>query len=78
MWKSPFLSLGNVHHRKLIEEFYFVLDDEYDNKFQCSVYKDYDGKCADDYEHIVSRHFNQLVWAKTMMKTLMIATVGQI
>lgn len=64
MWKSPFLSLGNVHHRKLIEEFYFVLDDEYDNKFQCSVYKDYDGKCADDYEHIVSRHFNQLVWAK--------------
>ena len=63
VWKSPFLSLGNVHHRKLIEEFYFVLDDLNDNKFKCSVYKDYDSSYADDYELISSRHFNQLVWA---------------
>ncbi len=62
MWKSPFLSLGNVHHRKIIDEFYFVLDDLHDNNFNFSVYKDYDGQYSDNLECIVSRHFNQLVW----------------
>lgn len=62
MWKSPFLSLGNVHHRKIIDEFYFVLDDLHDNNFNFSVYKDYDSQYSDNYECIASRHFNQLVW----------------
>lgn len=64
MWKSPFLSLSNVHHRKMIDEFYFVLDDEQDNKFNFYVYKDYDGNCPDDRELIYSRNLNQLIWAK--------------
>ena len=63
LWKSPFLSLGNVHHRKIIDEFYFVLDDLHDNNFDFSVYKDYDSQYSDNLECIVSRHFNQLVWA---------------
>lgn len=63
-WKSPFLSLNNVHHRKIIDEFYFVLDDEHDNKFKFSVYKDYDGNCPEDKELIYSRNLNQLIWAK--------------
>lgn len=63
MWKSPFLSLGNVHHRKLIDEFYFVLDDLHDNNFNFSVYKDYDSGYSDNLECICARHFNQLVWA---------------
>lgn len=63
LWKSPFLSLGNVHHRKIIDEFYFVLDDLYDNNFQCCVYKDYDGEYKDDSELISSVHFNQMLWA---------------
>ncbi len=62
MWKSPFLSLGNVHHRKMIDEFYFVLDDACDNKFNFSVYKDYDGQYSDDKELIYSKHYEQLVW----------------
>lgn len=63
LWKSPFLSLSDVHHRKMIDEFYFILDDEYDNKFNFSVYKDYDGNCADDRELIYSRNLRQLIWA---------------
>ncbi len=63
MWKSPFLSLNDVHHRKLIEEFYFILDNSYDNKFNFSVYKDYDAYTKDDIELIYSDNFNLLVWA---------------
>ncbi|MBD5402141.1 hypothetical protein HDR58_05005 [bacterium] len=63
LWKSPFLSLGNVHHRKLIDEFYFVLDDLHDNNFDFSVYKDYDSNYSEGAECICSRHFNQLIWA---------------
>ena len=63
MWKSPFLSLGNVHHRKLIDEFYFILDNDYQNYFNFSVYKDYDNTYADDSELIYSKYYNQLTWA---------------
>ena len=64
MWKSPFLSFNKPHHRKIIDEFYFVLDDNADNKFNFSVYKDYDGNYYGDKELIFSRHYNQLLWAK--------------
>jgi len=63
MWKSPFLTLGNVLHRKIIDEFYFVLDDMNDNKFNFSIYKDYDSRYSDDTELIYSKQFNHLVWA---------------
>lgn len=63
MWKSPFLALSKVYHRKLIDEFYFVLDDELDNKFRFSVYKDYDGSCSDDREEIFSRNLEQFIWS---------------
>ena len=64
MWKSPFLALANVHHRKIIDEFYFVLDDDCDNKFRFSVYKDYDGNYSDDSEEIYSTNLEQLIWAE--------------
>lgn len=63
MWKSPFLSLGNVLHRKLVDEFYFVLDDILDNKFKFSLYKDYDSEYQDDKELIYSKHFSHFFWA---------------
>ena len=63
MWKSPFLSLGNVLHRKLIDEFYFVLDDIHDNKFKFSIYKDYDSEYKDDIELIYCKHFNHFMWS---------------
>ncbi len=62
MWKSPFLSLNNPHHRKMIDEFYFILDDERDNKFNFSVCKDYDGNFSDDKEVIYSTSYEQLIW----------------
>ncbi len=62
-WKSPFLSLNDVHHRKMIDEFYFILDDSHDNKFNFSVYKDYDSNYQDDAELIFSKHYDQLLWA---------------
>ena len=63
MWKSPFLALTNPHHRKMIDEFYFLLDTEYDNNFSFSVYKDYDSEYSDDFETIYSIHEDHLIWA---------------
>lgn len=63
MWKSPFLALSNPHHRKMIDEFYFLLDTEYDNNFNFSVYKDYDSEYSDDIEKIYSVHQDHLIWA---------------
>ena len=63
MWKSPFLAIGQAHHRKVIEEFYFVLDEAYDNNFDFLVYKDYDSQTSDDIEKIYSVHFDQMIWA---------------
>lgn len=63
MWKSPFLALSNAHHRKMIDEFYFLLDTEYDNNFNFSVYKDYDSEYSDDSENIFSIHQEHLIWA---------------
>lgn len=61
-WNSPFLSIGNANHRKIIDEFYFVLDNEYDNDFYFSVYKDYDSECPDDKEHITTIHREHFIW----------------
>lgn len=63
MWKSPFLSITSPHHRKMIDEFYFLLDTEYDNDFDFSVYKDYDSEFSDDVERIYAVHQEHLIWA---------------
>ena len=63
MWKSPFLAITTPHHRKIIDEFYFLLDTEYDNNFNFSVYKDYDSEFSDDAETIYSVHQDHLIWA---------------
>lgn len=63
MWKSPFLALGNVLHRKLVDEFYFVLDDIHDNKFKFSIFKDYDSEYQEDVELIYAKHFNHFMWS---------------
>lgn len=63
MWKSPFLALNSPHHRKIIDEFYFLLDTEYDNNFDFSVYKNYDSEYSDDEEQIASINISHLYWA---------------
>ena len=63
MWKSPFFAIGSAHHRKMIDEFYFILDESYDNHFDFSVYKDYDSEHSDDPETIYSIHFEHMIWA---------------
>ncbi|MBR1908468.1 hypothetical protein IJ818_05995 [bacterium] len=63
MWKSPFLSLGNPSVRKSIDEFYFILDETYENNFTFSVYKNFDSENKDDIEQIYSTNFNNLHWA---------------
>lgn len=63
MWKSPFLALKDAHHRKLIDEFYFVLDCEYDNNFNFSVYKNFDTEYPDDKEFISNINYEHLLWA---------------
>ena len=63
MWKSPFLAINSAHHRKMIDEFYFILDETYDNNFNFSVYKDYNSESADDIEKIYSSNFEHLIWA---------------
>ena len=63
LWKSPFLALSNAHHKKLIDEFYFILDEEFDNNFDFSVYKNYDSQNSSDEDKIYSVHFEHLLWA---------------
>lgn len=64
MWKSPFLALKDPHKRKLIDEFYLVLDNEYDNRFKFSVYKNFDSGYADDVENVYAINYEHLTWAK--------------
>ena len=63
MWKSPFFAIGSAHHRKVIDEFYFILDEAFDNNFDFIVYKDYDSQSPDDIEKIYSVHLEHMIWA---------------
>lgn len=63
LWKSPFFSLISPHHRKMIDEFYFLFDSEYDNNFKFSVYKDFDSSLPDDAEYLYSVYPEHLIWA---------------
>lgn len=62
MWKSPFLATGNSNVRKTIEEFYFILDESYDNNFNFSVCKDYDNVSKSDEDSIYSSNSQNLIW----------------
>lgn len=62
MWKSPFLSVGNPSQRKSIDEFYFILDESYENNFTFSVYKNFDSENRDDVEQVYSTNFENLHW----------------
>ena len=64
LWKSPFLSIGSPTIRKTIDEFYFILDESYENNFKFSVYKNYDSENKDDNDLIYSSNFENLVWSK--------------
>ncbi|MFI3301308.1 MAG: hypothetical protein R3Y28_07815 [Candidatus Gastranaerophilales bacterium] len=61
-WQSPFLAITKNYQRKTIDEFYFMLDNEYDNDFYFKVYKDYDNTYSDDAEHIYSIIEEHLYW----------------
>lgn len=62
MWKSPFLACGDSNVKKTIEEFYFTLDETFDNNFNFSVYKDYDSQYKDDEEIVYSANSDNLNW----------------
>ena len=62
MWKSPFLSAGDPSVRKNIEEFYFIIDETYDNNFNFSVYKNYDSEFKEDADIIYSTNSENLIW----------------
>ena len=63
MWKSPFIAAGDSNVKKTVEEFYFVLDEKYDNKFDFSVYKNYDDTYKDDEDAIYSINSENLIWS---------------
>lgn len=62
MWKSPFLAIGDSNVKKTIEEFYFIIDEAYDNNFNFSVYKNYDSEYQDDTTLIYSSNSSNLIW----------------
>lgn len=62
VWKSPFLAGGDSNVRKTIEEFYFILDESYDNNFNFSVCKDYDDTYQDDEDKVYSINSDNLIW----------------
>lgn len=69
LWKSPFLAAGDSNVKKTIEEFYFILDESYDNNFNFSVYKNFDDTYKDDEDGIYSFNSANLIWgADTYLK----------
>jgi hypothetical protein len=70
MWKSPFLAGGDSNVKKTIEEFYFVLDETYDNNFNFSVYKNYDNAYKDDEDHVYSSDSVNLIWYGDNLSTV--------
>lgn len=62
MWKSPFLAVGASDVKKTVEEFYFILDETYDNNFNFSVYKNYDGEYKEDSNLVYSSNSENLIW----------------
>lgn len=62
LWKSPFLAGGDSNVKKTIEEFYFILDETYDNNFNFSVYKNYDSEYKDDSNLVYSSNLANLIW----------------
>lgn len=62
MWKSPFLSIGAPDKRKTIDEFYFLLDESYENNFNFSVYKNFDSEYKDDLDVVFSTNFDNMTW----------------
>lgn len=63
MWKSPFLALGSVLKKKVIEDFYFLFDDSNDNKFKFSIYRDYDSEYKEELEPVYSKLPTHFLWA---------------
>lgn len=62
LWKSPFLALGEPNARKCVDDFYFVVDDGFDNNFMFSTYKDYDSEVADDAILVTAADTGTLLW----------------
>jgi len=69
MWKSPFLAAGDSNVRKTVEEFYFILDETYDNNFNFSVYKNFDSEYKDDTELIYSTNYDNMIWSGDNLTT---------
>lgn len=71
LWKSPFLASGDSNVKKTVEEFYFILDESYDNNFDFSVYKNFDDTYKDDEDQIYSFNSANLIWGSdTYLKDL--------
>lgn len=62
VWKSPFFSLGEPNLRKYVEDFYFLLDDNYDNKFVFSTFKNFDSSFEDDINTVDTTCSDYLIW----------------
>lgn len=62
-WKSPFLALGAVNTRKLIDYFYILFSDTVDNNFKFCAFKDYDTLDAQDADTISVFNLSNLIWA---------------
>jgi len=61
-FSSPFLTLGEPNSRKTVEEFYFIFDEERDNRFNFAVSKDYLTGEKDDLERISDYQPRALIW----------------
>lgn len=62
IWKSPYFSLNSPLERKTIEEFYLLVDDEFDNIFDFSVHKDGADGEGEDLESVSVDNLLDLKW----------------
>ena len=62
LWKSPFFSLGEPNVRKTVEDFYFLFDENNNNRFDFSTYKDFDSEFEDDHMPVEVYDPTCIIW----------------
>jgi len=61
-WKTPFFAFGRPEVPKTIEEFYFLLDENFENKFQMNIYADFNEGEIVDTETIFTYDVWTMLW----------------
>lgn len=61
-WKTPFFAFGRPEVPKTIEEFYFLLDENFENKFTMKIYTDFNEGEISESEVVLTYDVWTMLW----------------